>query len=99
MLMSHQSLRLFKRSEVSVFRWLLQPKRILGSVSSLSRNFVAVGAGYSDEGKQITDAACKTVTESKELSLPFLWEAVLLLSNSGTLKAKLKKSTQVSAVH
>lgn len=44
MLMSHQSLRLFKRSEVSVFRWLLQPKRILGSVSSLSRNFVAVGA-------------------------------------------------------
>lgn len=44
MLMSHQRLRLFQRSDVSVFSRLLQRKRILGSVSSLSRNFVVVGA-------------------------------------------------------
>ena len=87
MLMSHRSLRLFQRSDVSFFSPLLQCKGILmeSSVSSLGRNFVVVGVLYSEKGKQITDADCKTVTESKELSLLSLWEVVLLLSNSGAL--------------
>jgi len=37
------------------------------SVPSLSRNVIVVW--YSDEGKQITDADCKTVTESEEFLL------------------------------
>lgn len=91
MLLSHQSLRLFQRSDGSFFGLLLQRKGILveSSVSSLCRNFV-VGVWYADEGKQITDADCKTVTESNELSLLF-GELFFCCTILGLSESKIKK--------
>lgn len=40
--------------------------------SAPSRNFIVVGVWCSDERIQLTDADCKSATESKELS-PFLF--------------------------